>query len=261
MNNNDKIRSNKEAGIKEAIQYLHEKGFQNFNNKIIASTTKILFKDNVDKQISANSLSKIKYYKGNISKWIEEVTDVDPLGIGRENSLVIRKSNAKNNYLQIEREAKQIVLEFINGKIQCKKMTKKYLTDELIKRKGSKDYKINPSIFSSEFYKPIYDEVVKLLNQEVLGSSLKKSITLDEFSKIKAENARLKEINNNLVNNLFFIKEGDNSKLDDKNFMKTILDTKKVYYYLKLNEDIFLNSKEIQAYSLFEDIIEKCQRK
>lgn len=260
MNKNDKIRNDKEAGIKEAIKYLHEKGFLNFNNKIVASTTKILFEDDPGKQISANSLSKIKYYKENIGKWIEEITDVNQLEIARENSLVIRKNNAKKNYFQIQKEAKQIALEIVNGKIQCDKMTKNYLTNELNERKKKKGYKVNQSTFSSEFYKPIYDEVVNLLNQEISNSNVQSGITLEEFSKIKAENDRLKQINNNFVNKLFFIKEGDNA-VDEKKILETILDTKKIYHYLKLNEDIFLNSKEIKAYSLFEDIVNTCERK
>lgn len=260
MNKNDKIRNDKEAGIKEAIQYLHEKGFQNFNNKIVANTTKALFKDNPNKQISANSLSKIKYYKENIGKWIEEITGANQLEIGRENSLVIRKENAKKNYLQIQKEAKRIVLEIVNGTIKCDKMTKKYLTNALIERKDKKNYKINPAIFSSDFYKPIYDEVVTLLNQEISTSNVQKGITLEGFSKIKAENERLKQMNNNFISNLFFIKEGENI-VEEKKLLKTIIDTKKLYYYLKLNEDIFLNSKGILAYSLFEGIVNTCERK
>lgn len=258
MNKNDKIRNDKEAGIKEAIKYLHEKGFLNFNNKIVASTTKILFEDDPGKQISANSLSKIKYYKENIGKWIEEITDVNQLEIARENSLVIRKNNAKKNYFQIQKEAKQIALEITNGTIICDKMTKKYLTNELIERKNKTGYKVNQSTFSSEFYEPIYDEIIKLLNQKISNSNVQ--ITLEEFSKIKAENYRLKQINNNFVNKLFFIKEGDNA-VDEKKLLETILDPKKLYHYLKLNEDIFLNSKEIQAYSLFVDIVNTCERK
>ncbi|MFB5281819.1 hypothetical protein [Peribacillus sp. Hz7] len=267
-NHNDELRNSKENGVKEAIKYLYDKGVRCFSKKVIADATKILFKDERNKQISANTLSKKDYYKNNLEKWIEEITGInnDKLETGRNNSLIIRKKNAKENYLNIEKTAKKLALDIVNGKIKCDKMSKVFLTQKLMELKDKKGYKMNQSTLSSEFYEPIYENVITLLNQEIQDSSDKENgVTLKEFSKLKVENERLKEINNNFINGLFFIKEGESNSAiykdgDGNDLYKAKLDTEKLYYYMKLNEDIFTKKKEVNAYNLFKDIVNQCKK-
>lgn len=266
MNKNDLLRSKKEKSIKSAIQHLYNEGHIKFTKKLIADTTKQLSPNDLDSQISTNTLSKVTYYKRNIKDWIEEITSIKKphLKKARENALKSRKKSAHRNYKEIEKQAIEIVNLVLLRELECKKFTKKFLTEQLKRVNGKNGLKVNDSTLSQDFYAPIHEKALNILHQNNITEIDKgECISSDpQLVVLRTEIKRLKTLNANLIKGLFTMEEDEIDRIHSihrsSDFTSVTLDKDLVYSYMTLFKDKM--KRDIDAVQFFNQLIEYCKK-
>ncbi|MCM3116326.1 hypothetical protein M3610_13560 [Neobacillus sp. MER 74] len=276
MNQNELKQSKKIQAIKAAINEMARTGALSFSNKEIANKTKILFenKGDPDYVVDYRLLSK-PFYKENLENWIKEETGRNNpnLKAAHKEAIKAKKENVKKKYKELEKEAFKVVDMILRGKIKVEKFTKKFLIDEINKlkencknEKAKRNYGF--TIFSDEKYERIFHDAHARLIGKVSTENANESqkiITAVEHSKLKEELKRYKVEKKALIKKMFVVAEGDEELLSENDIlysklMSIRLDPELLENHLPYLAKFHKGQKEVDAYLLVMDIIEKCQK-
>jgi len=260
---NEYLRNLKEEAVRAAINYLSNKGVEKITNIKIVETIPKLYpiteqnKENKDRHINVNTLSKSEYYKENIPKWIAEAFRETPKGKPAQPAKVAKAKILKKKLKKIEQYADELINGIKEGDIPCEKFSKSFLRDWLV---NNKNMELSPAIFSSlDDYRTLFKKIESEFHSIGSDSERGHSISANEHGKIKMELKRTKSQLEQLVSNMY-IKENDTLTLsvagDLIEYKGKYLDKELLYEYLNFMENKF--ESKIEARLFIRALVEEC---
>lgn len=267
-NKNTIVQQRKIEGIKIAIKHLHEMGVKDLmNKKLISDTTKQLFPNKQDYQVSRVTLSN-DFYKQQLPKLVKDFLHYNNLSSNKDLEMArqIKDKNFQKKMKELQRFSKDLAIKIKNGEVNTEKEipTKSFLSNEIKKYFG---YSIN---LSMKQYSSLYSEffLEELLSEELYDEESRnqsKFVEMSKYRKLLREKQIAEKEFNRLIYEQFqnyYTKQEDNLFAKGDGFLElheTEIDLNLLFDYIEKElKNIYSSQKSVNAFKLVRTLIENC---
>lgn len=269
-NKNILIQQKKIEGIQKALDYLHKTGVKNLmNKKLISDTTKHLYPNNSDYQVSQVTLSN-DFYKEQVPKMVKVIINSNnpnsfqDLNIARQ----VKDKKFQKKLKDLQRFSKELAIKIKSGEVTTEKEIppKSFLTNEIKNHFG---YTVNLSMKQYNMLYPYF--VNELMGEEHnQGESKNKTdfVKISKYKKVVREKQIAETEFSNLLNQRFYnyyptderdlFSKGDGFEA----LQQHEIDIKSLFNFMENDlKNLFQSQKSVNAFKLVRLLIKNCSMK
>jgi len=270
MNKNALIKQKKIEGIQNALDYLHKMGVKNLmNKKLISETTKQLYPNNGDYQVSQVTLSN-DFYKEQVPKMVKALINSNnpnsfqDLNIARQ----VKDKNYQKKLKKLQRFSKELANKIKSGELATEKEipSKSFLTKKIKNQFG---FTVN---LSMKQYNMLYPDFVNELmgegNNQWEAVNKTDFVQISKYKKVVREKQVAETEFGNLLNqkfsNYYLADERDLFSKGDgfEALHQHEIDIKSLFNFMDNDlKKVYQSQESVNAFKLVRLLIENCSMK